>query len=357
MRHSVLFISGRETEYIRNRVLIAALGSHFDVSILTPNARSILGRTVIGLSRFASSRPSHDVCLAGFYGQPIAIGLSALQHQPIVFDAYVSTFDTLCQDRQWFAPRSPVGLLSRWLDRRSCEVAAQVLTDTEAQSRYFAAEFAVPSSKLTALYVGCDESLFFPRDEAALASPGFEVFYYGAFLPLHGTEIIVQAAHLLRDRPKIHFTIGGHGPGYVAVRDMIESLHLTNVELVGWIPFEQLPEYIARASVCLGGHFSKVPKAARVISTKTFQFVAMQKPTVVGDNPATRELFTHGRDVYAVAMGDPEALADAIGTLAGDAELCHRIAAGGHTVFQQRLTTPRIADQLASVIVEALSSR
>jgi glycosyltransferase involved in cell wall biosynthesis len=288
MQSTVLFISGREVDYIRNRVLLNALRRTFQVVVFTAHARSTTARIAAGLAHFVAQRPHYDVCFVGFYGQPIAIALSRLQRKPIVCDAYVSTFDTLCEDRRWFAPRSPVGRLAYWLDRRCCQGVDRIVTDTQAHTRYFASTFSIPESKFTTIYVGCDETLFHPRDEAPADLQRFEVFYYGAFLPLHGTDVIVQAAALLRDRSEIHFTLGGDGACRAQVQQMVTNLALTNVDLVGWISLEQLPAHIARASICLGGHFSTVPKAARVISTKTFQFIAMRKATIVGDNPATR---------------------------------------------------------------------
>jgi glycosyltransferase involved in cell wall biosynthesis len=204
------------------------------------------------------------------------------------------------------------------------------------------------------VYVGCDESLFFPRDDVPGGRRSFEVFYYGAYLPLHGTEVIIQAADRLRSRRDIHFTIGGEGMRFAAVQRMAADLALPNVELVGWIPLETLPDYIARADLCLGGHFSRVPKAQRVIATKVFQFMAMAKPTIVGDSPAIREILTHSEQVWAVPMGDPEALAGAIRILADDPVLRHRIATGGHQIFRERLTKEAIARQLAPIVMEAL---
>jgi glycosyltransferase involved in cell wall biosynthesis len=374
MRPRILFISGRETGYIRNRVLIRALQLHFDILNLSSNARGTAARTLFGLARFVAQRPAYDLCFVGFYGHPLAIALAVLQRAPgvagehgqpprigmrppMVFDAYVSTYDTLCEDRQWFRPQSVAGRLARWLDRQSCRAADRVLLDTEAHVRYFVEHLGVPRNKLEAVYVGCDETLFYPRQSRPQKQGDGDtlVFYYGAYLPLHGTEVIVQAAHRLRDRPDIRFVIGGDGPRSAYVRRMAEELDLNNVDFSGWIPLEQLPGAIDRASICLGGHFSTVPKAARVISTKTYQFIAMRRATIVGDNPATRELFTHGEHVYAVPMGDPGALADAIRALTDQAEVRERIAAGGYALYQERLTTEAIGRQLATLITDAMS--
>jgi glycosyltransferase involved in cell wall biosynthesis len=345
----VLFISGREPQYIRNRVLIAALQKRFETLVVTPSAGGTLGRTLGGLARLVVARPEYDVCFAGFYGQPLAVVLSALQRQPIVLDAYVSTFDTLCYDRRWFGPRSLPGRLAYWVDRQSCAQATHLVTDTRAHAAYFAETFGISQEKMSTVYVGCDESVFYPRQTAS-DRQGIEVFYYGAYLPLHGTDVIVQAANLLRQRAEIRFMIGGDGPRRPAIIRMLHDLDLHNVECVGWVPLQHVPDYIARADICLGGHFSMVPKAARVISTKTYQFLAMRKATIVGDNPATRELLTHGQHAYAVPMGDPQALADAVEALADDPALRERIAAGGRQVFEERLTTQAVADQLVTLV-------
>jgi glycosyltransferase involved in cell wall biosynthesis len=350
MKPCVLFISGREVGYIRNRVLLQALRAHFDVLVHTTDTPGTVGRIATGIASLAIRRPDYDVCFAGFYGQPLAIALSLLQRKPIVLDAYVSTYDTLCEDRRWFSPRSPAGRLAYWLDRRSCVGARRVVTDTLAHARYFQETFHLPQDKFAPIYVGCDEALFYPRGQTHRDSSRIEVFYYGSYLPLHGTDVIVQAAALLRSRPDIHFTLGGTGARRTAIQHQISEMGLANVDLKDWIPFDQLPDYIARASICLGGHFSTVTKATRVISTKTFQFIAMQKPTIVGDNLATREVFAHGEHVYMVPMGSPAALAEVIQDLADDPALRRRLASGGHDVFQRRFSVRAIADSLMPVV-------
>lgn len=349
MKRRVLFLSGREIGYIRNRVLIAALRQCCEVTLLAGKSHDIITHSIEGLFKWLISRPAYDIVVAGFYGQLIAIILALLQRQPIILDAYISTFDTLCEDRKLFSPRSLLGRLAYWVDWKSCQLAKLVLTDTRTNARYFSFQFGIPEEKITVIYVGYDESLFYPRSDIRPPSSYCEVFYYGSFLPLHGVEVIIQAAALLKDRKDIHFTLGGNGPFFGFIQRMVKSLKIENVDMIGWIPLECLPLFIARATICLGGHFSTIPKASRVISTKTFQFIAMGKPTIVGDNVANREIFVPGEHVYAVPMGNPEALAEAISELANDKELREHIAANGYALAQ-KFTTHTISTQLASLI-------
>ncbi len=354
MRARVLYVAGREMGYIRNRVMLQALRLRADVTLLAPQVPTTAGRTAASLASFAAHRPDYDACFVGFYGQMLGVTLAWMQRKPIILDAYVSTFDTLCHDRQWFGPRSVAGRMAYWLDRQSCVAASRVVTDTRAHARYFAETFGLPAAKLRPLYVGCDETLFQPLEMPARPKGQIEVFTYGAFLALHGTEVVVEAAARLRHRDDIHWTIGGHGPRFKRVRQMVAQAGLQNVDLVGWIPLAELPAYITQASICLGGHFSRVPKAGRVVSTKTYQFLAMARPTIVGDNEATKEILTHGEQAWLVPMGDAETLASAVEVLAEDATLRARLAAGGRQLFEERLSTACLAEQVAAVIEEAL---
>jgi len=354
LKPRVLYVAGREMGYIRNRVLIQALRSCAEVTVLAPRMPTTMGRTAASLASFVARRPEYDALFVGFYGQMLGVALAHMQRKPIILDAYVSTFDTLCHDRRWFGPGSVPGRLAFWLDRQSCLAASRVVTDTRAHARYFADTFDLPAARLQPLYVGCDETLFHPLDTTARPGGQMEVFTYSAFLALHGTEVVVEAAARLRHRTDLHWTIGGHGPRFKQVRRMVARAGLRNVDLVGWIPLAALPTRIARASICLGGHFSRVPKAARVVSTKTFQFLAMARPAIVGDNEATNEILTHGEQAWLVPMGDAEALAGAVETLAGDAKLRQHLAAGGRRVFEERLSTACLAGQVANVVEEAL---
>jgi len=352
----VLFICGREPEYTRNQIILRALKHNFQVVRVTDSSRpSILRNLLVILKLLPNLWKGRDGVFVGFYGQPLLPIVKLLTREPIIFDAFVSTYDTLCFDRKWFKPNSIGGQLAYWLDRYTCLLADKVLLDTKTHADYFAETFDLPREKLSVLYLGYDDNTFYPRDVHPTEDPQkFIVFYYGSFLPLQGIEYIIRAAKLLERETAIKFEIAGRGSTYRKIRRLARDLATTNVEFIDWIPYHQLPIAIARASICLGGHFSAIGKAQRVIAGKTYQFLAMGKPTIVGDNPANRELFTHKKNVYMCRMADEEALAAAIMALKDDQRLREQIAAEGFRLVTTTLNTEKLSQNLLSIIEKVL---
>jgi glycosyltransferase involved in cell wall biosynthesis len=105
-----------------------------------------------------------------------------------------------------------------------------------------------------------------------------------------------------------------------------------------------------KADVCLGGPFSNIDKAKRVISGKTYQFIAMKKPVIIGDNPANRELFEHRKNAMIVEMANADALADAILELREDAGMREQIAESAYKIFIDQCTPHAIARDIKKVM-------
>ena len=347
-RRKILFVCGREPEYVRNRVILKALRRQFDVIEISSSLRNIILRSVSVFVKFILNHREYDLVFVGFYGHPLMLWVPRLTRSPIVFDAYLSTYDTLCFDRQWFEPTSLRGRLAYWLDSYACRAASRVILDTKAHVSYFTNTFGLSPQRFSVLYICCDTDIFYPRQAASDGK--FRVLYCGSFLPLHGVDHIMRAAKLLEEDPQVEVQLVGQGAIREEMIRLAGQLDLSNVQFPGWIPFQELPRAIAEASVCLGGHFSATAKAQRVIASKTFQFLAMAKPTIVGDNPASRELFTHKKNVYMCPPADSAALADAILMLKGDEEMRRRIAQEGYRLFMQKCSVDRISQSLKGTI-------
>jgi glycosyltransferase involved in cell wall biosynthesis len=351
---NIVFAAGRELAYPRNSQIINALEKQYQLHLLT-SATSRLTTRLIGVGwRLLRQRfPADAVCFVGFYGQPLVFPARMRWQGPLILDAFVSTYDTYCFDRQIFEPRSVLGRMAFHLDRLSCQVADLVLVDTLAQARYFEQTFGILRSKIRVLYVGCDDQLFRPRDVPPPDEP--TILFYGNFLPLHGTDIILHAAREMSNA-HVHFVLVGRGQEYPYARALARELGISNVEFIDPVPLEALPMIIAQATICLGGHFGRSEKAMRVIAGKTFQCLAMGKPTIVGDSPANRELFTHGENVWMCPMADPAALADAIRHLLDSPKLSARLGEKGREVVQTTSGNAVTARTVRSIVEAAMAA-
>ena len=351
---NIVFAAGRELTYPRNSQIIRVLTKEVHVHLINPDASRLTTRLLkVGWHLLWRRFSANEVCFLGFYGQPLIFPVRLHHRGSIILDAFVSTYDTLCLDRKIFNPRSIGGRLTFHLDRLSCQMANTVIVDTKAQAEFFEHTFGIPSAKLQVLYVGCDDELFRPLNVQPSSTP--TVLFYGTFLPLHGLDIIIEAAHQLASK-KISFQIIGRGQEYERIRQLANELQVTNVQFLDPVPLEKLPRIVAGSTICLGGHFGHSEKARRVIAGKTFQCLATGRPTIVGDNPANRELFTHGENVWMCSMTEPSALADAIRYLLESPQLCAQLGKGGREIIQRTCGNAMTAESIHRIIQTTIAS-
>lgn len=351
---NIVFAAGRELTYPRNSQNIRALKKEYQVDLINSEAHRLSVRLIkSGWQLLWRKFSANEICFLGFFGQPLVFPVRLHHRGPIILDAFVSTYDTLCFDRRLFNPRSIRGRMTYHLDRLSCQLASSVIVDTKAQAQYFEQTFGIPRAKLKVLYVGCDDQVFHPLTVEPASSP--TILFYGTYLPIHGLEIIIEAAHQMTGE-KVTFQIIGGGQEQERIRRLANELRLTNIHFLDPVPLENLPEVIARSTICLGGHFGTSEKARRVIAGKTFQCLAMGRPTIVGDNPANHELFTHGENIWMCSMANPSALADAIRHLLGSPRLCVQLGEGGRDIIQRTCGNAMTAKAIHEIIETVAAS-
>lgn len=352
----VALVPGQKPDYVRNSILVKGLQKN-DVEVIqcgvTANSYPI--RIARSILNYISSKSAKrlDAILVGFYGQPIVPIIRMMTKLPIVFDAFISTYDTLCFERRLFRSDSPLGRLSYFLDKKSCEESNLVLLDTEKHIEYFVETFNLDRHRFAMVPVGVDDEVFHPLG-LKHCDDRYVVFFHGTYRPAQGIDIIIDAARRLAGCKDIVFRIVGNGSGKKRIMEWARRLELRNVEFLDWIPYDELPHYIEMSDVCLGGHFSPIEKAKRVVAGKTFQYLAMRKPTIVGNNPANQELFQAGKNVLMVDHGDSAALADAILSLKNNPSLSDEIANAGFELIQKKYTAYIIGSKLKELIEKQL---
>ncbi len=338
--------------YSRNRIMAKALRRAGATVLVASHTGKYLRRTPRLV--FDVVRKRADLILVGFPGHADVAAARLATTRPVVFDAFVSLYETE-QDR-----REQPGLVSArarrfaWEDRLACRLATRIVLDTDTHAAYFAQQFGVSPSRLRRVWVGADDDVMKPGREPAPTAGRFRIFVYASFIPLHGLEYVVRAARALERRKEdVQIDIVGGGPTAHATMQLVADLGTTHVQFLGRRPYEELPGLMAASQMCLG-IFGTSAKAQRVIPNKVFDALAVARPVLTADTPAAREVLVHGDNAYLCAPGDAEALADAIVALKLDEALRHRLAERGNELFRERFSIAALSRDVAAVTLDAL---
>ena len=145
----LLFLLGREPAYARNSILAKAFESQgVELIYCTSSYHSYPARFADAFLKFLVNISNDcDAIFIGFLGHPFVPIISKLIKKPILFDAYISIYDTLCFDRKIFSPHSLLGKLSFYLDKKSCNASNIVLLDTDSHIEYFSNTFSIGKNK------------------------------------------------------------------------------------------------------------------------------------------------------------------------------------------------------------------
>lgn len=315
-------------------------------AVLLTRALAAYPRLIVGLLR--AQRP--DVVFVGYLGQLDVVLLrpfARLRGVPVVWDQFLSLYNTVVEDRKRLSPRHPLARVLYAWEWLACRSADRVLMDTRAHAEYVRRLYGLEPDKVGSVWVGVESEAFPPPVAAPRATASrVTVLFYGQLIPLHGIGTIVEAAALLRDEP-IRFVVIGSGQEEPQLRRRLDEARLEGLEWIPWVDYGELVQWIHEADVCLG-IFGATRKAALVIPNKVFQVLAARRPLITRDSPAIRELL--GEDepgVTLVPPADPGALAAAIervlaerpGPTVPSARLGARI--GPHAVGEQALAVFR----------------
>jgi glycosyltransferase involved in cell wall biosynthesis len=351
-----------DRDYPRNRILMAGLREagvevrechsplwkgtadklrHAASSWLSPLLLARWAWAYLSLSARFLASPRPDFLFVGYSGHfdvfP-AWCLSRLRGVPLVFDAFLSLYDSLVLDRGRVAASSWRARLLAWLDRASCRLSDRVLLDTGAHRDFFCETFGLEPGKFWVLPIGADDTIFDPgpgKEEEPPPGRALTLLHYGRYIPLHGLDSVIRAAHLLEERGEAcRFLLVGEGEERPRTESLSRELGVRSVEFRDSVPPGSLAEMIRCADVCLG-IFGKTGKAGRVVPNKVYEAMAMGKPVITGDSPAAREILTDGEDCILCERGSGEDLARAILRLQRDRDLAGRLGRNARRRFEE----------------------
>lgn len=267
------------------------------------------------------------VTFPGHHLLPFAWLLTRWPRKRLVFDMFVSAYDTLVTDRQKYARWHPMAWFLYFSDWVNVRLADEVLMDTRAHRDFIAATFRIPGNRIRVIFLEAQPGLFHPdtaqRERSREGRTTFDVLFYGSYIPLQGIEHMLRAAALLQQsHPHVRFTFIGGGQTEKAMRALAQELSLNNVRFEPFQPLAALPDRIRSADLCLG-IFGTGGKAQRVIPHKVVETVACGVPVLTADTPAIRERYAGNPLVLLCRAGDPKDIAHSIRHAASSTHALH----------------------------------
>ena len=363
MSKRVLFWGRFDPGYSRNRVyaaLFRELGWEVDYFFVKWFPRfGDVEAAVRGLGR----RPKPDLVWVPVCRQRDILAACRWAHKrsvQVLFDPMISAWDKkVLEQRKWKAdePR-PRRLLAR--ETEMMHAPDMVTWDTSCHLDFCARTFNVPREKMRVLLTGTDETVFKPDDESqkakslaeedsssfTLRSSPFTVLYHGAYLPLHGTEYIVEAARMTQDED-IRWDFLGWG-AYKAETEA-KAVGIKNIRFLDKVPYTEVPKVICAHDVVLGV-FGTTEKASRVIGNKVYECMACARPTInefcTGYPPEAKDCPA----IKFVPPGDAKAIADAVRAYRDDWTRRDFYFAAARDFFEKHLSMAVIKGQLADIL-------
>ena len=251
-----------------------------------------------------------------------------------------------------------LGRVARWTFERAAAVTAPS-RDLLSRARELGAH-----EPLELVPYGADEVVVSPdaaaatRSRLGIARDNVLVAGIGRLVPVKGFDYLVQAlAEASRDNPRLRLVLVGDGSERTALAERAASLGVADrVHLVGAVPHDDVPEYLAAADVVVvpsirfEGLVDGLPNVA-------LEAMAAGKPLVATRVGGLPELVHDGRNGLLVEEKSASELASAILGLVGDAGLRARLGAAARDEIRAERSWESVARRFVEIYERAAATR
>jgi len=349
----VLFSCTDKPTISRNKFHRELLEERFEYSECVSNGKSYLSRIPSVLARLPWMMRGKDFFFASYMGHFLVIYMRLFTKKPIVFDFYLSIFDMMCRDRKLYKPDSFLGKLTYLIEKKSLEKADYVIVDTQKLIDTLSQTYAIDPGKFVRVPLTINEENVKPM-QVSPYKERFTVLYVGSYIPLHGTEVIIEAARILQEKgDDTFFVMIGKGPDYEKCIQLVKEYDLHNIEFKGFMSLEELNYYYNACDINLG-LFNNGERANSVVLNKTNDSFRVGKPHLTLATDAMQEAFENNEDIFFVKDISPQTLADRIMEIKQDPDLVQKVGQNALISYENKLSNAKAAAILQSEIFQKL---
>ena len=345
----VLFTCADKPTISRNRFHRETLKKRFAYSECVSEGKSYVSRIPGILSRLPFNTAGQDFFFVSYMGHFLVIFLRLFSKKPIVFDFYLSIYDMMCNDRKVYKPDSIPGKLTYWIEKRSLQLADYVIVDTHKLIETLSQTYNIPKEKFVRVPLTINEENVKPQ-KVKRYKPQFTVLYVGSYIPLHGTEVIIEAARILQEcGDDTLFLMIGQGPDLNKCKALVQEYRLNNVEFKGFMSLEELNYYYNACDINLG-LFTNGERANSVVLNKTNDSFRVGKPHLTLATDAMKEAFKDNDDIFFVRDTHPDTLADRILEIKNNPDLIKKVGEHALQSYDKKLSNAKAREIMETEI-------
>ncbi len=246
------------------------------------------------------------------------------------------------------------------LEKFLYQTANSIVVVTDAfQKRLM--ERGIPSQKIAVIKNGVDLNRFQPLPSQTKLrqrlgwEKDFVVAYVGTHGMAHGLNTVLEVASRLRERKDIRFLLVGEGAERRALELQARKKGLSQVVFLGALPREEINQVYATADVCLVP-LRKNELFAKVIPSKIFEIMAMERPIILSVDGEARTLVESAGAGIFCPPEDADQMTPAILQLAGDSVLREKMGKAGRQFVSREFDRTVLAKKYLTVLESLVSS-
>ncbi len=143
-------------------------------------------------------------------------------------------------------------------------------------------QHGLPADKIRVIVNFSNQAIFKPVPERE-SHNGLTLVYHGTISWRLGLDLVVEAVHkALPACPGLRLLLIGHGDQSPRISEMVQELQVQEeVKLIGWVPYEEIPSYLAQVDAGIIG-LRSIDQQRRNwgLPGKMLEYAAMEIPTI-----------------------------------------------------------------------------
>jgi len=252
----------------------------------------------------------------------------------------------------------PLIIASEWLESFLYKRADQLLVNSPGFVNHVKQH---GGQKIAMIPNGADPTMFHPEDRGDdfcrqnNLQGKFVVLYAGAHGLSNDLETVLEAAFLLKKKPKIAIVLLGDGKDKPSLIQKAQELDLFNLHFLPALPKSKMATALSAADACLAV-LKNIELYKTVYPNKVFDYMAAGRPVILAIDGEIRKVIEKAGAGYFSPPGDSKEMAAKILAMAENPALSKKMGMAGRLYLEQHFARKDLAAQMQLLLEETAAN-